>query len=132
MGHTVHHAIIVTSSINGAINAAAIKAEELLVFRPKIINGFANNYKSFLIAPSGFKKRDAEFIKLEEKIIEFKKYINGIIGLDWVEAQFGDDDFVTKIIDDSTAIFREEKMYKKGKNITVEERLDLIGGNDES
>jgi hypothetical protein len=112
MGYMRHHAIVVTGvhyDSMGANNIKTAHAKAASIFKwvsplsPVCMNGF----QSFFIPPDGRKEGwdesdegDRErrcFISYLESI----KYEDGSSPVDWIEVQFGDDDWKTMVVHDS-------------------------------
>ena len=104
MGYIRHHAIIVTSADQAALKRAHDKAFEIFKDIAPITPEAVNGYASFLIAPDGGKEgrerseqgdvaRDTFIAWLEQSRNE-----DGFTELDYVEAQFGDDEGVSLLL----------------------------------
>jgi len=116
MGYMRHHAIVVTSWNEEALNDAHKKAgsifgpEQVTNILPDIMNG----YRSFMIGPDGSKERWKESDIGDKRRDEFIDYCESVrledrsTYLDWVEVQYGDDEKETRICRDSDAIWRNQ------------------------
>lgn len=114
MGYIRHHAIIVTS-LESYIDKLYTKALE--IFNPcqvgDIVVSTVNEYFSFLIGPDGSKEgwnESWDGNDNRQKFIDYLetfRYSDNSSPIDWVEIQYGDDDGVTMIINDSDKIIRE-------------------------
>jgi hypothetical protein len=111
MGHMRHHAIIVTSGEEDLLRVAHAKASELGMTVTPITARVMNRYRSFLVAPDGSKEgwedsnagdaRRAELVGWLAKP-RYLHYPSGLlVELDWVEVQFGDDCWDTRVVHDS-------------------------------
>lgn len=116
MGYMRHHAIIVTSWDDSAIQDAHDKAREVFgkeggtawadLVGP-IIPSITNGYHSFLIAPDGSKEgwdtSDTGNVAREVFLdwLDELRYDDDSSRFDWVEVQYGDDDMVTEVTRDS-------------------------------
>ena len=115
MGYMRHHGMLVTTFDKEKAEAAHQKAREIFTFlvseiRESVING----YYSFAIFPDGSKEDwddsdlgdgNRAFFKAW---LETQRHEDRRTSLDWVEVQYGDDDWDTKIIADSDALLREQ------------------------
>ena len=116
MGYMRHHAIVVTGNgYDGAtLNASHSKAVELFGARhvSELAAEVTNGYRSFAIFPDGSKEgwdTSDEYDALRRRWIEWARktrHEDGSGSLDWVEVQYGDDEYETKICDDSDAPLR--------------------------
>jgi hypothetical protein len=80
--------------------AREIFGEQVSALTPVATNGF----QSFLIPPDGSKEGWDESDDGDKRRALFKTFLretHNASGLDWVEVQFGDDNAVTRIIEDS-------------------------------
>jgi hypothetical protein len=111
LGYKRHHSIIVTGygdSIVKARNEALEIFKELQV--SPLIKSIINNYLTLFVAPDGSKEdwEESEQGDIQRKLfvdwLNSQKYEDGSGPLDWVEVQYGDDNGVTKIINDSENI----------------------------
>lgn len=109
MGYQRDHAIIVSAYYGEAIDKAHATAVEIFGERrvSPILGEFTNGCRSFFIPPDGSKEGwsesgegDARRAKLID-YLESGKYDDGSSALNWVEVQFGDDNYETKIVNDS-------------------------------
>ena len=119
MGYMRHHIIVLTGS-EPEITTARDKAVGLFSYAAvsPLMLSTANAYLSFVVTPDGSKEgwgaseegdnNRAAFIawlRTEHSYPECEDDPGGC-RVDWVEVQFGDDDEVTKITDDSDATVR--------------------------
>lgn len=103
MGWIRHHAIVVTSWDDAAITAAHSKAVELGLAVSPVLDATRNSYRSFLIAPDGGKegwdsskegwRRRCEFVAWLREQYDGRGTGAVTSRVDWVEVQFGDDDY---------------------------------------
>lgn len=129
MGYMRLHAIVVTGGQWGDTPIEAVHQKACEMFSgegrtlvselmPEAING----YRSFFIAPDGSKEgwTDSDiWDERRQRFIEWlksKRYEDGSGPCSWVLVQFGDDDMVTRIVDDSDKDARRE--YRKEKSST--------------
>ena len=98
MGYMVHHAIIVTSEFEGAIEAAHGRAVELFENVSMIIPGTVNIQGSFFVPPDGSKEGWSISCKGDHNREEFVEYLRGDSGLSWAEVQYGDEEGDNKIL----------------------------------
>jgi hypothetical protein len=125
MGYMRHHAIIVTASDYGlaheALKAAHDKATQLECLVTPITDKGHNGYQSFLVAPDGSKEGWEESESGDHRradLIKFMmtyRYEDGSSPLEWVEVQFGDDDWETRIVNDSDAEHRKKQRARRLK-----------------
>ena len=115
MGYICHHAIIVTGEYGDWLDMAHKKAGEIF---PKLgeISGYAmNGTRSFFIPPDGSKENWEESNMGDRRRDRFIDWLSGNLHADgshplsWVEVQYGDDDWKTKICRDSDESRREGK-----------------------
>lgn len=116
MGYICHHAIIVTGSYDNWTERAQEKALALLdrwsdgrphdlvgPISPPVVNG----YTTFCIYPDGSKEMwsgsEAGDLFREEFVgwLRAQRYEDGSTPLAWVEVQYGDDGFDTRVLADS-------------------------------
>lgn len=111
MGYMRHHAIVVSSYNKQTLEKAHKQAIEH--FGPlvsTVIPSLINTYVSFFIAPDGSKEGWDESDSYDTKRSAFTEWLNrqrfsdGSTSLRWVEVQYGDDEYVTKIIRHSDEI----------------------------
>lgn len=98
MGYMRHHAIIVTSWNEKAIEQAHQRARDLFPFVTEITPPSINNYRTFLVPPDGSKEgwdesdagntRRALFIEW----LDAQRHDDNSTPLRWVEVQYGDDE----------------------------------------
>lgn len=115
MGYMRHNAIVVTGMYDHEkyLELARARASELGMAVSPIVAGWANDARSFFVAPDGSKEGwpesnhgDAARDDLV-RYLESLRYEDGSSPLAWVEAQFGDDLLETLIVRDSDASARE-------------------------
>lgn len=129
MSYMRHHAIIVTSFMRKKEGRQSITLEDardraVAAFTidgqclvSEIVDGAANGYGSFMIAPDGSKEGwptsdDAEHAR--DAFIEWldaQRFEDGSSLFCWVEVQFGDDKGETKVLRDSDA-YRRARLKK--------------------
>ncbi len=112
MGYMRHHAIIVTAYDDYIKNAHA-KAIE--IFGAPRVSGFTdpvvNDYQTFIVGPDGSKEGWEPSMAGDEKRETFVNWLrkqihsDGSSSLKWVEVQYGDDEGVTKVVNDSDSEF---------------------------
>lgn len=128
MGYMCYHAIVVTDSGYGdfIIEAHAVatalfrseviqrdtySADKAAMVSP-ILLAPINGHRSFFIAPDGSKEgwdisKNGNTARAKfREYLRSLEYADGSTPLKWVEVQYGDDDLVTAIIDDSDATWR--------------------------
>lgn len=118
MGYMQHHAIIVTSWKEGALNDAADKAKQigLEVLGPS--SGAINGERTFLVCPDGSKEGWADSDEFDLKRARFLIYLNlvryedGSSPLSWVELTYSPDADCAKITYDSWNGLPETKAYE--------------------
>ena len=109
MGYMRDHAIVVSSNYGDTIDKA--HAEAMAIFPEgrvsPILGPFTNDNRSFFVAPDGSKEgceTSRQNDDLRDQFIEWMaqaKYDDGSGPLNWVEVQFGDDDYQTCVTRDS-------------------------------
>lgn len=113
MGWITHHAIIVTGSYNHKKHIVPARAEAIKAFKatacvvspitPKAIN----DTRSFFVAPDGSKEgwEESDLANVaRERFIQWldkHRYEDGSSSLRWVEVQYGDEGYDTRICRDS-------------------------------
>ncbi|MCP4903003.1 MAG: hypothetical protein GY906_39065 [bacterium] len=121
MGWIRHHAIIVTSWDTEAFERARDKAHEIFKgLAPEAMASESNGYRTFLIPPDGSREgwsesetgdsRRAHFIEW----LDAQRHSDDSSPFDWVEVQYGDDQFETEIVNDSDAKARARHEQAKG------------------
>lgn len=118
MGYIRHHAIVVTGTDWGetTIYEAHYRAEEIFggELVSDVVSAEMNGYFSFFVAPDGSKEgwsTSNGYDSLRDHFIgwlEEQRYGDRSSPLDWVEVQFGDGEWETKIVRDSDELLREE------------------------
>lgn len=111
MGYIRHHAIIVTGNIEDVERAhkralEIFKKEQVTNILPPATNG----YSTFLIGPDGSKQGWETSNQGDDNRDDFIRYLKiSKYEFDWVVIQYGDDDddYQTKIVNDSDAMNRE-------------------------
>ena len=101
MGYIQHHAIIVTGNIEEHIKEAHEKAKSIFDYVSEISTPLVNGYVSFYIPPDGGKERMEASNIGDKRREEFVNYLKKQSFLEWVEVQYGDDCYMTMIINDS-------------------------------
>lgn len=109
MGHTCHHAIVLTSTDRGVLLEAYEKACELFghPFVTSVTAEAINHTQSFMIPPDGsnegWRESEAGDVRREtfRQYLRSLAYEDGSTPIDWVEVQFGDDYLDTRVTDDS-------------------------------
>lgn len=113
MGYTRHHAIIVTSCDLDLLAKARAKALSLFSSVTKCVRSPINMYDTFLVVPDGSNEGWAESDAGDKARTAFKEWLHaqafedGSTLLDWIEVQYGDDEFETKICADSYQLMRK-------------------------
>ncbi|MFA5772741.1 MAG: hypothetical protein WC974_08445 [Thermoplasmata archaeon] len=113
MGYNRHNAIIVTSYDEKKITEAQQKAETILsdLVSP-IIESRCNNFMTFFVAPDGSKEgwSDSDIGDIQRNLftkwLDEQRYDDNSTSIDWVEVQYGDDNYETKIIRDGDTHIR--------------------------
>jgi hypothetical protein len=111
MGYMRHHAIVVTSWSGADVESAFVEAKRLFAgtnaeVSPPTPEG-SNGYRSFFVAPDGSKEGWEESDQGNQRRSQFvawmrtKVYEDGSGPLAWVEVQFGDEEYETKVTGDS-------------------------------
>lgn len=103
MGHILHHAIVVTSWSDVAIEAAAIAAREAgcRVIGPS--EAAINGYRSILVCPDGSKSGWADSDDgdgCRDQFISYLRscrYKDGSSSMEWVEVAYGGDDRTAEV-----------------------------------
>lgn len=117
MGWMCHHTIVVTSWKEELLTEAHAKAVELgctaSPITPVGVNGY-RSFAAFFVAPDGSKEGwDRSDIGDVQRLgllawMDQQRYEDGSTALDWVEVQFGEDDYLAPVIlDDGNARMRE-------------------------
>ncbi len=125
MGHVVHHAIVVSSWDETAIEKAHTAASDYGNHVTSIAEGAVNGERSFLVVPDGSKsgwETSAIGDAARESFIVWmgeQAYDDGSNNLRWVEVEFGDDNHTVKarVVDDSN---RQEMRHPYNKPEMVE------------
>lgn len=116
MGYMCHHAIVLTSWKEEAIDEARHAALMLFPHRlvSPVLDSVANGYKTFLIAPDGSKEGWEPSNLGDCNRFAFVEWLRGnhVGCIKWVEVQYGDDSLVTKVVADSDEWAREEEILK--------------------
>jgi hypothetical protein len=114
MGHTRHHAILITTFDKDAAIAAHQRAVDLCQdLVSEIRESAVNGYYSFAIFPDGSSESWPDSDKGDEQRaalkawLESQRYEDHGSRYDWVEVQYGDDGGETCIIEDSDAWRRQ-------------------------
>lgn len=108
MGYTKHHAIVVSSWDADLLKSARVAAVALDLCVSNSVDGTANGYASFLVAPDGSKEGWASSDKGDDRrgeFIEFlkgKSFEDGSTALAWVELSFNDDYGPPQVLREST------------------------------
>ena len=110
MGYERHHAIVVTAYRDDYINAALEKAAQIFSVRQlSSVTPAMNGFYSFTVHTDGSKEGWPDSDAGDERRANFKEWLRGQ-GFDdgstpyrWVEVQYGDDNWETKVVDDSHA-----------------------------
>ena len=103
MGYMCHHAIIVTSCIEGLLDRALIQAQAIFEYVSPISKKAVNGYQSFFIPPDGSKEGWGESDDGDERRQHFIDWLtsqafeDGSNSLTWIEVQYGDGDHDDKI-----------------------------------
>jgi len=114
MGHIRHHAIVITGTYGDWIDKAHKKALEIFGYVSEISPEMINGTKSFYVPPDGSKEgweESADGDDERNKFIEWleeKNYDDDSSPLAWAEVQYGDDNYETKITNDSDKCAREK------------------------
>lgn len=97
-----HHAIVVTSWQDEAIEAAHAQATALGMQVSNIVDGVTNGERSFFVAPDGSKEWWPDSDAGDERRAEFVAWLRKAEGrswwLRWAEVQYGDDDRQTLVL----------------------------------
>ena len=107
MGYMRHHAIVVTSWDGKLLNTAHSKAVALGMLVTNTTEDGVNGYHSFLVAPDGSKEGWDDSARGDAQRAEFvgwldmQRYEDDSTSLDWVEVQYGDENYQTLIVNDS-------------------------------
>src|SRR6266567_6744829 len=116
MGYMRHHAILITTFDEAYADLAHKRASEIFptslvsAIQEAVVNGFY----SFAVFPDGSSEGWDDDIQGNANREEFKawletqRYEDRGSRYDWVEVQYGDDNWQTKIIADSDALLREQ------------------------
>ena len=104
MGYMRHHAIIVSSWNDKLVKKARRAAKEIFPYVSPVSQEAVNGYRSFFVPPDGSKegweesqlgdRQRAMFIEW----LDTQRYEDGSTCLNWVEVQYGDDEYQTCII----------------------------------
>ena len=91
MGHTAHHAIIVTSWNNNHLHLAFAKAKELGLSVSNLVTSPMNGYWSFLVAPDGSKEgwHDSDIGNSRRDM--FINFLRGPLYIEWLEVRYAGD-----------------------------------------
>jgi len=116
MGYTRHHAILVTTYKEQLTKTAHEKAKT--IFEDTLISpvqeSVINGYHSFAIFPDGSNEGwgDSEMGDENRAMfiawLETQRFEDRGSPYDWVEVQYGDDEWETCIVNDSDALLRTE------------------------
>jgi len=113
MGYIRHHAIVVTSWKDSAIEQAHEVATKLFTWVSPISPPAVNGYRTFFVPPDGSKEGWEDSNKgndARDALVTYMKsvvYEDGSRPLAWFEAQYGEDDYNTKITRDSDEYMRD-------------------------
>ena len=127
MGYMVHHAIIVTSEFEDAIEAAHGRAVELFENVSMIIPGTVNIQGSFFVPPDGSKEGWSVSCKGDHNREEFVEYLRGDSGLSWAEVQYGDQEGDNKILNSDADHFWREGLADYAQPVRVRRRMIDLG-----
>lgn len=126
MGYMRHHAIVVTSWDSDLIEKAHKAASDSFPWVSPVSEAGVNDYQSFFIPPDGSKEgwdssdlgdsRRAGYVRW----LDSQRYEDGSTALDWVEVQFGDDNYQTAIVNDSDAFMRSDDQSSLSASDSVE------------
>ena len=103
MGQIVHHAIIVTSCDDKAIEKAHDYAKEIGCAVTDIVDSGTNSYRSFLIAPDGSKSGWLSSQDGDDRRAAFvlwtaaQRHEDDSSPLEWCEIAYGSDDRAAKV-----------------------------------
>ena len=107
MGYMRHHAIVVTSYDEAILNRAHQFAETLFENVTPLTGKAVNGYRSFLVPPDGSKEgwdqsSQGDFNRdvFIDHLIGYR-YADGSSPICWVEVQYGDEEYDTRVIRDS-------------------------------
>ena len=112
MGYMRHHAIVVTSFDRSLITKAHAKASEIFPVVSAILDSRMNGFLTLLVPPDGSKEgwvdSDDGDVSRNQFVewLESQRHSDGSTSLDWVEVQYGDDEYETRICRDSDAVRR--------------------------
>lgn len=105
MGHTRHHAILVTTFLKEQIDMAHQTARDIFPTSVSEINASPTNcFYSFAVFPDGSKEgwEDSDKGDVNRKVftdwLDSQRYEDSSTSLDWIEVQYGDDSGDTRII----------------------------------
>lgn len=107
MGYMRHHTIVVASWDSGSMERAHEKATRIFSWVSPLSPEAVNGYSSFFIPPDGSKEGWQESNEGDENRDRFiswlgqQRHVDNSSNLSWVEIQFGDDEYQTKIIRDN-------------------------------
>lgn len=113
MGYSRHHAVIVTASNIYATQFHTVRdklAQDPVFGRlvSQVISSVTNGKITFFVAPDGSNEgrdRSDQGDRFRDEVIS--RVSQQVPEADWVVVQYGDDDCVTKIVDDSDRRVRE-------------------------
>ena len=103
MGYMAHHAIVVTSYDRARLNEARAVALDTFPAVTEIVASPINGFASFLIPPDGSKacwQEDKDGDVRRSAFIQWlnsQAYDDGSSAFDWVEVQYGDDDWEARV-----------------------------------
>lgn len=116
MGYMRHHAIVVSSWDEKQLNIAHECAKRFFGHTvSNIVTGFSNFESSFFIGPDGSKEGWDESDEGDIRRASYTDYLRSFEYEDnstpvkWVEVQYGDDNYETKIIHDSDDSMRDQR-----------------------
>lgn len=105
MGYIRHHAIVVTSWEQSALEAALVQASVCGLTHTGIGAQVTNGFRSFLVCPDGGKEGWEMSDHGDERREQFKAWLrgqrheDGSSALEWVEVCYGDDDYGAVVTD---------------------------------
>lgn len=114
MGYNREHTIVVSAYYGDGLDRAHARATELFGSErvSPILGKFVNGLRAFFVAPDGSKEGWNESDTNDNARAAFRDFLRGLRYEDrsspvqWVEVQYGDDNGMTKIIDDSDSEYR--------------------------
>lgn len=132
MGYMSHHSILITSWNQAHLEALHQRAAQIINEESRQVEGIdahlgymltpitddgINGYRSFCLLPDGSKEGWTESDAGDRIRSRLKEALRQDDNLRWVEVQYGDDDWDTKIIDDSDAHRRrgEDEEQNEGR-----------------